>query len=345
MNSHKVERQAPAAHDYNIYISEDQSVVDLTGNQLKSLEIISFPPSVTELDLTTNRLSSIDPRISELTHLQKISFRQNLLHDAAAAELSVFPALSSLQELILRDNLLQSILPLASFSSLLTLDVSYNEISSLSGVSNACPGLRELYVANNQVAKIEELSHLTNLQLLELGSNKLKVMENLEALTGLRELWLGRNRIRAVDMRGLTSLVKISVQSNRLTSMLGFEACVLLEELYLSHNWITKMEGLETLTSLRVLDVSGNRIAALQGLDTLTRLEDLWVNDNAIASLEGVETALKGPQLSLVTLYLERNPCCAPSSSAAPVPGGGAHVAKLKVFLPKLEQIDAQMVR
>lgn len=50
-----------------------------------------------------------------------------------------------------------------------------------------------------------------------------QVMENLESLTNLQELWLGRNRIKVVNLCGLKCIKKISLQSNRLTSMTGFE--------------------------------------------------------------------------------------------------------------------------
>ena len=53
-------------------------------------------------------------------------------------------------------------------------------------------------------------------------------MENMENFTKLDELWLGRNRIKVVNLCGLTCIKKISLQSNRLTSMKGFEVCVVL---------------------------------------------------------------------------------------------------------------------
>lgn len=51
----------------------------------------------------------------------------------------------------------------------------------------------------------------------------LQVMEGLENLKELQQLWLGRNRIQTVNLCGLTSLLKISLQSNRLTSMAAFQ--------------------------------------------------------------------------------------------------------------------------
>jgi len=53
-------------------------------------------------------------------------------------------------------------------------------------------------------------------------------MENLQTLTNLQELWLGRNRIRAVNLCGLTCIRKLSLQSNRLTSMAGLQVKIFL---------------------------------------------------------------------------------------------------------------------
>lgn len=134
----------------------------------------------------------------------------------------------------------------------------------------------------------------------------IQVMENLQTFTKLQELWLGRNRIKVVNLCGLNCIKKISLQSNRLTSMRGFEVllfgavnveqsletvssfselliriysyctfsfqeCIALEELYLSHNGISKMEGLSTLVNLRVLDVSSNKLTSVDGIENLTQ--------------------------------------------------------------------------
>ena len=50
-------------------------------------------------------------------------------------------------------------------------------------------------------------------------------MENLETLIDLQELWLGRNRIKFINLCGLKRIKKLSLQSNRLTSMKGLEVC------------------------------------------------------------------------------------------------------------------------
>lgn len=62
------------------------------------------------------------------------------------------------------------------FKKLLIFDVSFNEISSLNGMSKVSNTLKELYVSNNEVTKMEEINHLVELQILELGSNRLRVI-------------------------------------------------------------------------------------------------------------------------------------------------------------------------
>ncbi|KAF2598508.1 hypothetical protein F2Q68_00007544, partial [Brassica cretica] len=236
-------------------------------------------------------------------------------------------------ELILRDNKLAKVPDVSIFSKLLVFDVSFNEITSLEGLSKASSTLKELYVSKNEVNKIMEIEHLHDLQILELGSNRLRVMENMENLTKLEELWLGRNRIKVVNLCGLKCIKKISLQSNRLTSMKGFEECVALEELYLSHNGISKMEGLSALVNLRVLDVSNNKLTSVDDIQSLTKLEDLWLNDNQIESLEAITEAVTGSKEKLTTIYLENNPCAKSSD----------YVAVLRKIFPNVEQIDSNL--
>jgi protein phosphatase 1 regulatory subunit 7 len=107
--------------------------------------------------------------------VQKLSIQQNLFGDDAVNVLAQWPALFGMQELVLRDNKLSKIPPLKDFVNLKVLDISFNEVLSLEGMSIVTSRLQELYVQKNEVAKIEELEHLQNLRVLELGSNKIRV--------------------------------------------------------------------------------------------------------------------------------------------------------------------------
>ena len=65
-----------------------------------------------------------------------------------------------------------------------------------------------------------------------------QVMKGLEQLTELQQLWLGRNRIQTVNLSGLTGLLQISLQSNRLTSMGAFQVPSIFA--FYSHDLIGK---------------------------------------------------------------------------------------------------------
>lgn len=325
--------ESSTATDLDDELDPSSTILDLTSYQLHNLDSVELPSNLTELDLTANRLSTLDPRIAQLSDLKKLSLRQNLITDSGVEPLSSWNALSYLEELVLRDNQLKNIPDASIFKKLLVFDVSFNEIASLHGLSRVCDTLKELYVSKNEVTKIEEIEHFHQLQILELGSNKLRVMENLENLVNLQELWLGRNRIKVVNLCGLKCIKKISLQSNRLTSMIGFEGCVALEELYLSHNGITKMEGLSSLVNLRVLDVSSNKLTSVDDIPNLTQLEDLWLNDNQIESLEGFAEAVAGSRQKLTTIYLENNPC-------AKLPN---YTAILREIFPNVQQVDSSI--
>ncbi len=80
--------------------AEEDTVLDLTSCQLHDLDSVELPQSLTELDLTANRLSSLDPRIATLSNLKKLSFRQNLIADDAVEPISRWDTLSALEVFI-----------------------------------------------------------------------------------------------------------------------------------------------------------------------------------------------------------------------------------------------------
>lgn len=95
--SWKMEEEETIAVPVNDEDDPSSTLLDLTSYQLHDLDSVELPPSLTELDLTANRLSTLDPRIGNLSHLKKLSLRQNLITDAAVLPLSSWNALSSLE--------------------------------------------------------------------------------------------------------------------------------------------------------------------------------------------------------------------------------------------------------
>lgn len=71
--------------------------LDLTSYQLHDLGGVDITETLVELDLTANRLTTLDKRISFLSRLKKLSLRQNLFDDDGIAPISQWTAISGLQ--------------------------------------------------------------------------------------------------------------------------------------------------------------------------------------------------------------------------------------------------------
>jgi len=275
--------------------------LDLTGSAIGNIPN-DLPANLTELDLTNNRLKSIE-NLNHLTRLQKLTFRQNFI-----PKIDGLSNLTNLTHLDLYDNRITEAENI-DFPLMTNLDLSFNHIRHLPAVL-PLPSIKELYFVNNKIRHIApSVRALTTLTLLELGSNKIRTLENFDTLVNLEQLWLGMNKISTIqNLDNLGRLQKISIQSNRLVNIgNGLLNLVNLQELYLSHNGITRLEGLHTLVNLKILDISSNFITKLENLTSLRSLEEFWFNENQIDSWEDLETELL-PLTTLRTLYLEGNP-------------------------------------
>lgn len=83
--------------DQTAEMDYSSTVLDLTSFQLHDLDSVELPPTLTELDVTANRLSRLDPRIAQLSNLKKLSLRQNLIDDAAIEPISCWEVLCDLE--------------------------------------------------------------------------------------------------------------------------------------------------------------------------------------------------------------------------------------------------------
>eukprot|EP00903_Cladosiphon_okamuranus_P006766 g6598.t1 len=138
-----------------------------------------------------------------------------------------------------------------------------------------------------------------------------------------------------------STLVSLSLHSNRISSFEGFSAMTALVALNLSSNELdgaairSSAPHLGALSSLESLDLSCNRIDELLGLPFLPRLSRLLVPYNRLGSLDGVQALAS----SLTYLDARDNRIAGPPGAHAPhlaalgrlttlvlaSPGGGGH--------------------
>ena len=103
---------------------------------------------------------------------------------------------ANLKTLILSDNLIKDIKPsmLLKLPALRVLNLDMNQISRIQNISHLTE-LLDLSIMQNKVTQIEGISTLTKLRKLNLSFNRIQKLEGLSTLQMLEVLELGKNQI------------------------------------------------------------------------------------------------------------------------------------------------------
>ncbi|XP_071961374.1 uncharacterized protein [Antedon mediterranea] len=298
-----------------------------------------IPQWVTILDLSENRISSVDKSVfSELVSLTGLNLAENQL--TSVPQLGT--VLQNLTTLILNHNRISSIdgAAIAMFPNMETLDLNFNEFTVIrNGSFPAINNIQRLYMNSNKISSIYEnaMINLTHLKTLKLNKNSVKKLpkDMFEPLANLTILELNKNRLRKVESLTFLKLKKLRVLKLRRNgiSLLedgAFYGLERLEELYLDNNKLSSINkgwlyGLETLKHLSVnnnsinftdpmsfcaklqsLDLSYNQLVSLveNNFEKLTELQSLNLGHNFLSSFE--DGAFRG-LVSLTELLLDHN--------------------------------------
>ncbi len=283
----------------------------LDGNRLESLPGgVLFPlRRLRKLELSSNKISTVEAPLSlpSLTHLHLAGNRLSDVGDAGALSNCTSVLVLDLS----RNRLAQVPASLASLEVLQTLDLSHNEITSLSGSPILrAENLWRLQLSGNRLSEVGTglLGGLRALQVLDLSSNLISVVEmgafdSNEQLSALR---LDGNRLTDISglFRSLPGLNWLNVSDN---AVVNFDYAMLPRDLHwldVSHNRIGELGNRRDAANsirLRVLNASFNRLRQLGPGSVPDSVETLLVNDNAISQVVPY-TFFKKTQLRRVDL-------------------------------------------
>jgi len=78
--------------------------------------------------------------------------------------------------------------------------------------------VEKLWFASNKISKLDNISHMSKLRILELGANRLSSIEHLYfCRETLEELYLGKNRFSTLsEFKGFSKLRILALACNRL---------------------------------------------------------------------------------------------------------------------------------
>ncbi|KAF4036628.1 Leucine-rich repeat domain-containing protein [Phytophthora infestans] len=162
-------------------------------------------------------------------------------------------------------------------------------------------------VSKNQIVDASPLSELSYLVCVDLSSNALTEPPTLPQ-PYLQSLDMSENQIYALQGLVSGSLSVLKINRNALTTLAGLHTLPSLVTLEASRNNIEDITSLvsDTAPKLEALCLDDNKITSLSGIESLSALTSLSVQQNYIESLEAVQHL---EQLTkLTTLSLIGNP-------------------------------------
>lgn len=200
-------------------------------------------------------------------------------HVVALALVGAFPreqlaALPHLRSLHVARGELDDFRGLGPLSELETLVLEFSRLSSLDGLAECCPRLREIDISHGTIRDLTPLAGLDGLEHLRLAYLDLPDLTSAPAIPSLRHL---------------------VVTGGPLASLEGLDAFSGLHELLIfGCKQLTSLDTLPSLPELRQLELQQTKVAYLGGLPELPALERIETSDNALlrAQLPGAPDAL-----------------------------------------------------
>jgi Leucine-rich repeat (LRR) protein len=261
----------------------------VSNNRIQVIDSITQMPCLEYLDLSQNRLISIEE--NSFTFLKKLK-HLNLSQNKLDLE-SEFNNISFFNEQFLLENLdlgfneikyLDSNLTFKNLNSLKVLNLTNNKLKSVDlFLFGFMSKLSELNLAYNNLSFINEkyFFNLKNLKMLILSFNQINSTDFLKSnqsdLNNLEMLYLDHNKIVSIEENtfDLTLQLKfLSLNSNPVKNIneKSLEKLDYLETLKLSN---TSINSLSLIASLKELDISYLNLAILN-FDELNTIE--WIN-------------------------------------------------------------------
>lgn len=261
--------------------------LDLSTGDLQIL-----PPSIynlTQLEtlvMTYNKISVIDPRISNLKNLKNFSFYHNELV-SLPEELT---QCSQLEYIYLDYNRSLGNLPqsIGALEHLKDLTANQCNLQSIPPSLSLCYDLRMLQLAHNKLVRLAvDFSGLKKIVNLQLNDNKLSDLpRSVFQLPMLDQLNLSNNQLTSLpnSIFGMTNLTRLSIYSNQI-------------------NYLP--EDIGELPNLEQISAYANQLKSLpSSLGKLKKLSSLYVGDNQLTELPESFVGLEG----LMALEIQKNP-------------------------------------
>ena len=202
----------------------------------------------------------------------------------------------NLEELIIRDNPIKDLTPIAGIGRLEHLNLSGIPIEDLTFLKDLTQ-LRRLHLFACNITDITPLQNLTKLVVLNLEANRITNLSPLSNLTALEMLRLGHNFIVDISpLANLTQLTDLSLVDNQIKDVGTLANLTQLTDLNLVDNQIIDISPLASLTQLTDLTIASNTITDFRPLFGLN-LQSVDIDIHKLQELASSEIEIPDPNL------------------------------------------------
>ena len=207
--------------------------------------------------------------------------------DAANGELVHLKSLSQLTDLHVENGSLSEdeLSAIGQLTGLKRLTLSNCGISSIASLSHMNQ-LQYLDLSQNTIRNLSVIGDMQELEELYLNNNVVTDLTSLSSLTKLRMLDVSYNSLKSVDpIRSITALTYLNFAHNEVSDIRMLTSLVALIELNASYNALTDVTAISSCTALEVLNISNNTVADISGLNTLIQINNLDFSYNQVKKL------------------------------------------------------------
>lgn len=253
----KADGEAMTVYDMIYALPE---TLDISKLEISDLTGMEYAINVRKLYASGNKLEDISP-LKNLYNLTYLDISQNSI----------------------------AFLPgwLFSMHSLSILNASGNKASSITAVTTAESTITELYLENNELTALPDLSCCKKLTALSLsGNNMTHFPSSIAQLSSLQTISLANNALTAApDLSGFPALAIIDLSGNELDAFpSGMSLLSKITKISLSHNAIKEIPAeITALPALETLNIAFNELTDLPAeLSKMTALKALDLSMNRI---------------------------------------------------------------
>ena len=276
-------------------VTHQEHPVDITT--LLPEESVSIP-SANLGSLVRERLGlDSDETVTQIDMLRLMGFEASGLE---IADLSGLESAVNLKALVLSDNQIEDLSPIAESTILESLDLKQNNVSDISSLADMA-NLSALSLSGNAVTDLSPLADLAVLMSLDLQGNEVSDISSLAGVANLRFLGLRGNPVTDLSpLEGLEWLGQLDLAGTSVTDLSPLEQLARLTRLHFGGDSVTDLSPVAGLTRLTRLEIVGDSISDLSPLTALDRLTHLNLDRNAVSDLSPLAGLTQLAHLSLV---------------------------------------------